>query len=184
MTNIDQIIAEIDELQDIYLQCKSFFPALSDKLIGQKSFPTANYYAFKGYNVLIKTEQPITEEFIEKYARIGKWLNENAIIRLFGILHYHKQVGKKNPLLKDLPGYKDIRFCCWIRNVITKTKLNYEPENEDNTKLREELIAYYGLKPTDFKEGIPTPVSQVVEKIFDGCKIYVKAKYATASHGA
>jgi hypothetical protein len=180
MTNVDRIIAEIDELQDIFLQCKSFFPALGEKLIGNKSFPTANYYAFKGYNVLINTQSPITEDFIGRYARIGKWLNENAIIRLFGILHYHNQVGKKNQLLKDLPGYKDIRFCCWIRNVITKTKLNYEPETEDNTKLRKELISYYGLKPEDFKEGIPTSVGQVVEKIFEGCKIYLRAKYKAA----
>jgi len=180
MSNVERIIAEIDNLQDIFLQCKSFFPALGDNLIGTTSFPTADYYAFKGYNVFINTKTPITREFIEKYAKIGKWLNENAIIRLFGILHYHKQVGKKNPLLRDLPGYNDIRFCCWIRNVITKTRLNYEPESDDNTKLREELISHHGLRPEDFKEGIPTPVSQVVEKIFKGCKTYLRAKYKNA----
>lgn len=180
MANVDQIIAEIDGLQDIFLQCKSFFPALSDNLIGNTSFPTADYYAFKGYNVFINTKNPITREFIGRYAKIGKWLNENAIIRLFGILHYHEQVGNKNTLLKDLPGYKDIRFCCWIRNVITKTKLNYDPESEDNKNLRAELISYYGLRPEDFKEGIPTPVSQVVEKIFEGCKTYLRAKYKNA----
>lgn len=181
MCNVDQIIAEIDELQDIFLHCRSFFPTLSDNLIGKTSFPTADYYVFKGYAVFIQTGDPITKDYINKYAKIGKWLNENAIIRLFGILHYHDQVGDNNPLLPDLLGYKDIRFCCWIRNVITKTKLNYKPESDNNIKLREELISYYGLTPDDFKDGvIPTPVNKVVEKIFNGCKTYLKAKYKSA----
>ncbi len=180
MSNVDQIIAEIDKLQDIFLQAKSFFPALGDSLIGRTCSSTADYYTFKGYKVFITTETPITKEFMEQYARIGKKLNESAIVRLFGILQRHDQVGEKNLLLKDLPGYKDIRFCCWIRNVITKTKLSYDQESEDNTKLREELISHYGLRPEDSKEGIPTPVNQIVEKIFEGCKTYLRAKYKDA----
>lgn len=180
MNEVDQIIAEIDELQDIFLHCRSFFPMLSDSLMGHDSFPTADYYRFKGYNVKIHTGQPITKAFMKKYAKIGKWLNENAIIRLYGILHYHQQVGDKNRLIENLPGYVDIRFCCWIRNIITKTKLNYDPEKNESTKLQQELISYYGLKPEDYKEGIPTPVNQVVEKIFEGCKEYLRAKFKNA----
>ncbi len=180
MSKADEIIREIEELQDIFLATRSFFPALSDSLLGRKSFPTADYYRAKGYNVEIHTKEPITKAFMEKYGKIGKWLNENAIIRLYGILHYHKQVGDNSRLVGNLPGYKDIRFCCWIRNVITKTKLNYDPEKNESTRLQQELISYYGLKPEDYREGIPTPVNQVVERIFEGCKEYLRAKFRDA----
>jgi hypothetical protein len=178
MVNVDEIIAEIDELEDIFLQCKSFFPALGDQLVGANSFKTAPYYLWKGYDVSIFTEKPITKDFIEKYAKIGNWINENAVIRLFGILFYHKQIGQKYPINKSLPGWEQVRHCCWIRNVITKTRLNYEPETEDNVKLVKELVAYYGLDSGDSEEReIPTPVNKVIRPIFEGCKEYLKAKY-------
>jgi len=41
---IEQIITEINELEDIFLHCKSFFPALNNELIGNKSFEAPTYY--------------------------------------------------------------------------------------------------------------------------------------------
>jgi hypothetical protein len=63
--------------------------------------------------------------------------------------------------------------------VITKTRLNYEPDTEDNIKLREELILYYKLNPDEFK-NIPTPIDKVIKYIFKGCKDYLRAKYKRA----
>jgi hypothetical protein len=58
--------------------------------------------------------------------------------------------------------------------------LNYEPEKNESTRLQQDLILYYGLKPEDYTEGIPTPVNMVVEKIFEGCKEYLRAKFNDA----
>ncbi len=179
MCDVDRIIAEIDDLEHIFLQCKSFFPVIGNNLIGKNSFPTAPYYQFRGYYVSIHTGKPITQDFIDRYSQIGRWINENAIIRLFGILYYYKQVGEKYPIDKRLPGWEHVRFCCWIRNVITKTRLNYEPDTEDNIKLREELISYYKLDPDQFR-NIPTPIDKVIENIFKGCRDYLRAKYKRA----
>jgi hypothetical protein len=34
-------------------------------------------------------KDPIPPEFIDRHNRLGKWINQNAIIRLYGILNYH-----------------------------------------------------------------------------------------------
>ena len=177
--DVEKIIKEIDDLQDVYLRCKSIFPALSPSLIGQTAFPTAPIYKWQGYNVSINTCEKITPEFIERYAEIGNWINENSIIRLFGILHYYGQVGNKTKILPELPGREDVRYCCWIRNVITKTNLNYEPSDDSRSnELISELVSYYKLKSDDYKEGeIPTPVDKVILAMFEGCRKYLRAKY-------
>lgn len=181
MHDVNNIITEINDLEDIYLRCKSIFPVLDSSLIGKTSFQTAQYYQWRGYSVSINTGNPITRDFIDRYAKIGKWINENAIIRLFGILYYHKQVGMHYRIDRKLPGGEDVRYCCWIRNVVTKTRLNYEPETEDNIKLREKLIAFYNLEPNEYSEGqISTPVDKVIQPMFEGCRRYLRAKYRSA----
>jgi hypothetical protein len=174
MTDVEQVISEIDELEDIYLKCKSIFPKIDESLIGHSSFPTAGYYRWRGYSVNVDIGAPITQQFIDEYAKAGNWINENAIIRLFGLLHYHGFVGKAE-INKNISGWEHVRYCCWIRNVITKTKLNYEPDEESgNSKLRDEIIDFYRLNPAEYEEGeIPTPTNTVIQPMFVGCKNYV-----------
>ena len=183
--DVENVIEEINDLQDVYLRCKSIFPKLSPTLEGETSFPTAPLYQWQGYKVSINTGEKITPEFIKRYAEIGNWINENSIIRLFGILHFHEQVGNKIKILRELPGGEDVRYCCWVRNVITKTNLNYEPsEDSRNNELRSEIISYYKLEPDDYKEGeIPTPVDKVILAMFEGCRKYLRAKYGNAEQG-
>jgi hypothetical protein len=177
MTHADKIIGEIDELEDIYLRCKSIFPKIHPSLVGRQSFPTAPYYKWRGYNVNISIGAPITPEFIDQYAKVGNWINENAIIRLFGILHYYKLVGKTT-IDKNLPHHEQLRYCAWIRNVITKTKLNYEPDDEsENLKLKKEIISFYRLSANEYEEGeIPTPTDSVIKPMFEGCRKYIRIK--------
>jgi len=178
ITEVEQIIQEIDNLEDIYLSCKSIFPKLHESLIGKTEFPTAPYYQKRGYNIKINTGKVIDKEFINKYAETGNWINENSIIRLFGILTYHQQVGGNAAIDKSLPGWEDIRFCCWIRNMITKTNLNYQPKIPKNIELRKDIISYYELKEEDYIDGeIPTPIDKAIQPMFDGCRNYLRAKY-------
>jgi hypothetical protein len=82
----DAIIAEVNELESLLLQCRSVFPTLSESLIGRREFETPTYYAARGYRAQIQLEEPITAEFIMRNRRLCTWINENAIIRLFGIM--------------------------------------------------------------------------------------------------
>jgi hypothetical protein len=174
INSIEEIIAEIDALEDIVIQCKSLFPALSDNLVGKDSFPTPPFYRSRGHDAYIRTEKPITQKFINQYLKVGKWLNENAIIRLYGIMYYH---GLLKKIDSTVNGWKEVDLMRRMRDAFTKTKLNYKPNDPRNTRLRKEVISYFDLPEAQFPEGeIPTPIDKVIRLIFEGCRNYVRGK--------
>ena len=171
MKNVNEVITQIDGLEDTLIQCRSFFPTLSKTLIGQKSFPTAPYYQAKGYTVFIKTKEPITQGFIDRYSQIGKLINEAGINRLYGIMEYYKFTKKIN---RKIPGWREVDLMRRLRNVFTKTKLNYQPNDPRNIRLRQELIKHFDVREDELPNGeIPTPINQVIMHIFEGCRKYV-----------
>jgi hypothetical protein len=176
MTDVGQAIKEIDELDDVYLSCRSVFPKIDKSMIGQTSFLTAPYYLLRGYNVTIDLGQPLTAEIIKKYRQVGNWINENAIIRLYGILHYYNFIGQNVEIVKRIPEWKHVDLCRRIRNCITKSKLNYTPgEDSDNSKLRDEIISFYCLTSDEYEEGeIPTPTDTVIKPMIEGSKKYIQ----------
>jgi len=120
--NATSIIKELDELMGLLLQGRCVFPTLREDMVGHCHFRTADYYLNRGYAAEIHLQEPITADFIKQNLRLGKWINENAIIRLYGIMEYHE-------LLKEignvLPGWKEVNLMRRMRNVFTKTYLGY-----------------------------------------------------------
>jgi len=169
-------ISEIKALERIYLQCRSVFPALTDSIIGHSEFTTAPYYVHRGFMAQIKTAKPITQDFIEQNTKLVKWINENAIIRLHGIMNYY---GFLNTIDQNCSGWKEVNLMRRMRNAFTKTGLNYRPEDPDNIRLRDEIIEHFKLDKNLYIEGeIPTPIDTVVEKIFKSCRKYIEVKIA------
>ncbi len=175
----DEIIAEVNELESLLLQCRSVFPTLTESLIGRRVFDTPSYYAARGYLAQIQLEEPITAEFIVRNRRLCTWINENAIIRLFGIMHHHKLVGNKVKIDQNLPGSKEVDLMRRMRNAFTKTSLGYRPHNQENIDLRQKIINHFRLENEEpIGEEIPTPIDKVIEPIFKGCRDYIAAKCA------
>lgn len=178
MTNKDKdgVIAEIEALEKIYLQCRAVFPALSDSIIGHNEFTTAPYYLKRGFLAHVRLGSPITKEFIEQNSKLVKWVNENALIRLYGIMNHH---GFYDEIDHNRKGSEEVDILRRMRNIFTKTVLNYKPEDSENVRLREKVIAHFKLKKEDYKDGsIPTPIDTVVGKIFRSCKEYIKEQIA------
>ncbi len=172
--NSAPIIAELDELEGLLLQCRSVFPTLSKELVGHCQLRTAPYYLGRGYAAQIQLQNPITTEFIERNRRLGKWINENAIIRLYGIMNYY---GFLEKIDQTLPGWRGVDLMRRMRNAFTKTPLSYRPEEPDNIRLREEVIEHFSLNREKFpEEEIPTPIDTVIEPIFKRCHEYISAK--------
>jgi hypothetical protein len=171
----ESIIAELNQLEDLFLQCRSVFPALGQGMVGGRHFPTAPYYMRRGYQASIHLKEPITEDFIEKNCRLGKWLNENAIIRLYGILEHH---GLLKKIDQTIPGWKEVDLLRRMRNAFTKTSLNYMPKKQENATLRVEVMKHFQLREEDLPSGeIPTPIHKVVEPIFKACRAYVASQF-------
>lgn len=174
--NSAPIIEELDELESLFLQCRSVFPTLTQELIGHRQFRTADYYLGRGYAAQIHLQDPITAEFIERNRRLGKWINENVIIRLYGIMSYH---GFLKKIEQTLSGWREVDLMRRMRNAFTKTPLNYRPNDPDNIRLREDVITHFGLNRGNFpEEEIPTPIDTVVEPIFKCCREYISAQCA------
>ena len=172
-----EILAELDNLQDIYLQCRSVFPTIDMGHVGYRHITTAPYYMRRGYVATMELKNPITSKFIERNRCIGKWVNENAIIRLYGILEHHGFMKKIN---HTLPGAKEVDLVRRMRNAFTKTSLNYRPKKQRNLILRNEVINHFRLDESNFTQGeIPTPINTVIEPSFDACREYIKAKCRT-----
>jgi hypothetical protein len=171
------ILHEIDELENLFLQCRSVFPTLTEGLQGHREFTTAPYYLRRGYKAHIKLREPITLEFMERNKRLGKWINENAIIRLYGIMHYYGFTKTMTQKDKIIPGAREVDLMRRMRNAFTKTQLNYRPSDSENVELRKQVIEHFNLDEKEFPEGeIPTPINKVIEKIFKGCRSYVSVK--------
>jgi hypothetical protein len=170
----DSIIAELEKLQDLYLQCRAVFPTIDNAQVGCRHLVTAPYYLKRGYVASMELKEPITSEFIERNRCLGKWVNENAIIRLYGIMEHHGLLEKIN---HNLQGAKEVDLMRRMRNAFTKTVLNYTPKQAKNVRLRKEVIKHFVLEEKDFSQGeIPTPIDTVVEPIFNGCREYIVAK--------
>lgn len=174
-TNQKLAISEINSLETIYLQCRSVFPALSKSIVGLCEFSTAPFYIQRGFMVQIKKSKPITADFLEQHTNLVKWINENAIIRLYGIMDYY---GFLKKIDKNCAGWKEVDLMRRMRNAFTKTALNYRPEDSKNIRLREEVIETFQLDKDLYEGKIPTPIDTVVMKIFKSCREYINEKVA------
>jgi hypothetical protein len=173
--DFELILEEINELRELLLRCRSVFPTLPAGLVGCSEFETAPFYKSRGYNVQIKLGSPITKEYIEHTLILGKWINENSVIRLYGIMDHSRLL---KGIDKNIQGWREVDLMRRMRHVFTKTRLNHRPNDPRNIKLREEIIKYFSLREEDFPEGhIPTPIDTVVDKIFNGCREYINGKF-------
>jgi hypothetical protein len=171
-----EVLEKLERLESLLLQCRSVFPTVTQELIGNRSFATPSYYLRRGYKARVQLSEPITIEFIERNRQLGKWINENTLIRLYGILSYHGFFKKIN---QTLPGGKEMDLLRRMRDALTKTPLNYRPGSKKNIRLREEIMRHFSLRKEDFPEKeIPTPIDTVVEPIFRSCREYIVAHSA------
>lgn len=176
--DLGELLKKLDHLERLLMRCRSVFPTLGEELIGKHAFMTAPYYLNQGYTAQIKLQKPISAVFIEYHNQMGKWVNENTLIHLHGILAYHGIIQKKEKIDKSLPGWKEIDVLRRMRNAFTKTPLNYRPNDKDNKRLRENVIKHFDLKEKNLPEGeILTPIHTVVKPIFKACREYIIALY-------
>jgi len=111
---------------------------------------TAPYYLSRGYEAQVQLKEPISAEFIERNKQLGQWINENILIRLYGILNYH---GLFRRIDQDLPGGREMDLLRRMRNAFTKTPLNYHPNDKENIRLRKEVIRCFGLKEKNSRKS-------------------------------
>jgi len=100
------ILNEILELDSYFRHSKKFFRFIDDEDI--------NKYETQPYNVnpqtkfIMKFDQPISKDLQLLHSRVGHYLNQNYLIRLYEILKHYKIAGKN--LDNTLRGSEDIEI--------------------------------------------------------------------------
>src|SRR5690349_17963066 len=92
----EDIALEIDRQVEFLHRCRSVFPRLEMRMVGQSAFRAPDYYQQLGYDVAVKLSEPMTAEFIDGLFEMGHWLNENFVVRLWAILEAASQRNRKH----------------------------------------------------------------------------------------
>lgn len=134
---IQKICDEIELQWNYHLLCRAIF--YSGAGIMKTTYPPPSYYKEKGIDFLISFPDPMAENMKKSLEGIAAWLNQNYIIRLFGILNEHKVIKMGKPQKNH---YTEILAC--LRHKVgahsAGYKNSYSKESEDiSTLIRNHL---------------------------------------------
>jgi hypothetical protein len=82
---IEEICAEIELQWECHLISRAAFPSgLMNKLL---EYESPQFYSDQGVSVKVRVALPLSQVMERRLGDVGHWLNQNYIIRLFGILN-------------------------------------------------------------------------------------------------
>ena len=182
--DVDELVKNIDAYWDYHLHSRALNPHMAHDLVGCLVFRPGGYYINKGYDYVVKFDEPVTEERIVVLNEAGYWANQNFIIRLYSLLEGYKIVGsEKHPwgsIIKGLVGSEELDILRRLRNEFAHSVGFYDDSQKKHRKLHRRIISHFRLNRGTWSSStkmFPIPIDQVLEPITDGCKQYVGALY-------
>ncbi|MEE9555462.1 MAG: hypothetical protein V3W18_14345 [candidate division Zixibacteria bacterium] len=175
--DLEIIIKEMDILWQNLLNCRAYFPASTDTIIGQTTVLTAPYYRKSGLKIRFCFDEPLTRSNIDKINDIGHWINQNFVIRLFALLDSHNVL---SDLDSNVDGFKDIDIIKRLRNIFAHSSGKYNPRKSKHKKILRDMEKHLvGIKIQDIQD-FPLAIETVLQPLFNGCRRYVEAKFKAA----
>lgn len=170
--SLKELLKNLDILNENLINCRAYFPYMSQHNTGAIEIITAPYYGNRGFNIKFQFDQPLNEAHIAKNNEIAAWINQNFIIRLYALLDSYSATNKID---KSVDGWKDVDLVRRLRNVFVHKNGRYDPGNARDRKLAEELKKHLGVREilnngNEFGLSIDTGIGP----LFKGCKKYVK----------
>jgi len=90
-------------------------------------------------------------------------------------MNYYKFVNENTIIDKSKPGWKELDILRRLRNKFSHTDGKLSMEDQEQIKLVDEIKNHFGLIESSF-DHYPIPIDEVIEPIFNGCKLYVKSR--------
>lgn len=174
--SIDGILKEMDILKGKFTNCRAYFPYVPDNLIGAREAFTAPYYIKRGFKIRFLFDKALTQEDVQRTNEIGHYINQNFIVRLCAMLESYHFLSNEILIDNTVAGWEELDMVRRLRNHFAHTSGRYDHRDQDQKKLVERLISYFDLgivNPEDF----PLSIGEVIDRLFEGCKRYVKGKY-------
>ena len=168
--DIDAICEEIELQWDYHLLCRSIFCSGA----GTKSYAYSPppYYQKKGISFFVAWPNPLPDKMNISFNGINAWLNQNYIIRLYGILD-GKQVIKMGK--KEKNPYTEI--LALLRNMVGAHSAGYKNPKRSESKKVSELI-YKNLDQRELSKDIEKynlSIDTVLEPLKNHCIRFVKS---------
>ncbi|MEE9443605.1 MAG: hypothetical protein V3V99_13150 [candidate division Zixibacteria bacterium] len=178
---LKDLLKKIDELEKVFIKCRALFPSMHESCIGKTRIQTAVHYRQKlGQNVFIDFGRKIKQADRDDFSRIGHYLNENVLFRLASILEYHRICFGSIDIDHETDGWEAVDLIRRIRNVIGHTLGEYDSNKPKHRIIIDRINSISGENHDPDKIiAFPLSIDTVVDKTFDGCIKYIKAKYDT-----
>ena len=172
---VKKIYTEMDVLWRNLNRCRGYFPCVDDSSVGATVILTSPYYQAQGISIVHSFDVPLTLEKKNEINDIGHWINQNFVIRLCALMEYHHMLSASTNIDFNLNGAEHLNIVRRLRNRFVHSSGRYNPDNSDDLKTME-LIKEHLEIPIDEMIDWPLAIDTVLEKLIEGCKLYVKER--------
>ena len=178
MKNKDEVLKQIDFQIYMLVSTRAVFPYVPKEFVGEKSYSTAPFYKQYGHSIDFIFSEPLTDNQIDNFDAIGRWINQNFLIRLCAILEYHEIIPKleKGRINTKLEGHNHVDILRRLRNILAHTSGRYNKDKAEERKLLERISKTYSLENSLSNiDTYPVPIDTLLIPLAEGCKRYIQA---------
>ena len=108
MTASSDVLSQIDVQLSRLLSTRAVFPYMRKDLVGARRLRTAPFDLRRGFGITFMFAEPLTAKRIDEINKIGHWIKQNYIVRLYALLDGHKVVFQKGRINTELDGHEEI----------------------------------------------------------------------------
>ena len=166
--NKQKVLKEILELDSYFRHSKKFFRYIEDKDIGKHE--TQPYNVNHQTKFKMRFDQPMTNELQSLHSKVGHYLNQNYLIRLYEILKHHNVAGKH--LDKTLRGSEDIEILWELRCKFAHGVGKYDPTVKEDQDLLAMLMFRYKEEHI-VKDEFPISQDKTIKEIIHSIVSYL-----------
>jgi len=167
-----ELYIEIDTLWQDFVEVRATFPYARESHIGSSIIKSAPYYEMHGFNYQLEFNHNLDEGDIKRLRRLGYWINQSALIRLFTLLNCNGILSDYASINNKLDGHEEMDILRRLRNKFAHSG-RYNPDRKDEKALFNRIIKHFNLVEYD-EELIPIPIDQVIQPIFEKIKTYIE----------
>lgn len=171
MKNNQVIFKEILELDSYFRHSKKFFRYIEDKDIGK--YETQPYNVNNQITFVMRFNEPITQNLQVLHSKVGHYLNQNYLIRLYEILKHYGIAGKN--IDKSLKGSEDILILWELRCKFAHGLGKYDSTKKKDRDLLAKLKHRYNETRIN-KDEFPVSQDKTIKGIIHGIRSYLNGE--------
>jgi len=154
---------------------RGYFPYVDDNSVGETVLFTPPYYQAQGISIVHSFDVPLSLVKKNEINEIGHWINQNFIIRLCALMESHHMLSASINIDFNLDGAEQLNIVRRLRNRFAHSSGRFNSADSDDVKTMELIRDHLGIS-IDGRVDWPLAIDTVLEKLLEGCKMYVAAK--------